>query len=177
MYRQGDVLLVPIENRPWPSRTLGHCVVAHGEVTGHTHRFEEGAEQIEDGAGNRYVVVHAREAALVHEEHGTLKLPQGVYRVVHQREYVPGPARQVTIPHEPELAAPIWARRSVRTVLKVANRVKQLAADLIPETDPRQKWLDAQNRARRERGQTPLRLHNGQVLEQDLHGNWRRVAD
>ncbi len=102
MYRQGDVLLVPVENRPWPAaKKLSHCVVAHGEVTGHTHRFEEGAEQLEDAAGQRWIVVIARSAELVHEEHGTLTLPQGVYRVVHQREYVPGPARATAIADGP----------------------------------------------------------------------------
>ena len=177
MYRQGDVLLVPIENRPWPTKTLRHCVVAHGEVTGHTHRFEAGAEQLEDKAGNRFIVVSAPEAALVHEEHGTLTIPQGVYRVVHQREYVPGPARATVVPHEPELAAPIWARGPMRKMRKVADRVQKLAEGLLPELSPQERWLDMQNRARRERGLSDLRLLNGQVLEQDVNGNWRRVAD
>ena len=91
MYRQGDVLFVPAAEVPADAAPAGHTVVAHGEVSGHTHRFECGAEQW-IAAGVQFVRVTGATAELVHEEHATLSLPgPGVYRVVHQREYDPPP--------------------------------------------------------------------------------------
>ena len=92
MYRQGDVLLVPVDGFPAQAHPVEHTVVAHGEMTGHTHRFATGAEQFVVDDGTQFVRVIGRSADLVHEEHGTLTLPgPRVYRVVHQREYAPGP--------------------------------------------------------------------------------------
>ena len=44
MYRQGDVLIVPIKafRRNWPvGREAGRVVLAHGEVTGHAHAIKD----------------------------------------------------------------------------------------------------------------------------------------
>jgi hypothetical protein len=65
MFRQGDVLLVPVRPerlpnhfRPLPRDARGRLVLALGEVTGHAH--------------------------------AAIPLPAGLYRVVRQREYAPG---------------------------------------------------------------------------------------
>ena len=90
MYRQGDVLLIQVKDVPREADPVEHCIVAHGEVTGHTHRIESGAHQFLTGDGRQYVQVVQPSARLVHEEHGTVTLPgPGVYRIIHQREYVP----------------------------------------------------------------------------------------
>jgi hypothetical protein len=99
MYRQGDVLLVPVADVPAEAtpgrREQGRIVLAHGEATGHAHAIADpDAEILEDGA-NRYLRVGGRGAALTHEEHGPIPLPPGTYRVVIQREYSPDGARRV----------------------------------------------------------------------------------
>ena len=96
MYRQGDVLVVPAEEVPVDARKADDCVVARGEVTGHAHRIASGAEQFVTPDGRQFVRVLAPFVDLVHEDHGALRLPgPGVYRIVHQREYVPGSIRRV----------------------------------------------------------------------------------
>jgi hypothetical protein len=94
-YRQGDVLLVRVEDdvmaRPHQSvaRDGGRIVLAYGEQTGHAHAIADAdAELIELETGERFLVT-ARGVSLRHEEHDTIELPPGSYRVVRQREYVP----------------------------------------------------------------------------------------
>ena len=90
--RQGDVLLQPVGDvpesaRPLP-RTAGRVVLAEGEVTGHAHAIRSsGATMLADG-DDRYLRV-AAPVTLDHEEHATIELVPGSYRIVIQREYVP----------------------------------------------------------------------------------------
>lgn len=95
MLRQGDILLVPVDEipkglRPVP-REQGRMVLAHGEVTGHAHVIEGDAvflaEDLEEMEG-RFLKVE-QDAELVHDEHSTLKVPAGSYEVRRQREYAP----------------------------------------------------------------------------------------
>ena len=114
LYRQGDVLLVGVPPREAKTirtgkdlRESGRVVLAHGEVTGHAHvvvpgllterrkgsvRFEEGLDQF---AGQQILRVIGRAAELRHDEHSTIVLPRGTYRVVRQREYSPEEIRRV----------------------------------------------------------------------------------
>jgi hypothetical protein len=100
MYRQGDVLLVAVDAIPRPAmpvdRDRGRVVLAYGEVTGHAHAIAD------DGAGllwqddEQYLrVTAAGGVALTHEEHDTIVLPAGDYRLVRQREYAPEAPRVV----------------------------------------------------------------------------------
>jgi hypothetical protein len=94
MKRQGDILLVPVENLPdgltEVPRENGKIVLAEGEVTGHLHAIDspeamfmaEDLEQIE----GRFLVIEA-EVALKHPEHDTITLDPGLYEVRRQREY------------------------------------------------------------------------------------------
>lgn len=83
--RQGDVLLVPVAALPASAKPVkreadGAVVLAWGEVTGHRHAIADpGVSLYEDGA-TRYIMA-AKSAPLVHEEHGTVKVPPGVHRV------------------------------------------------------------------------------------------------
>ena len=73
-----------------------HCVLAEGEVTGHTHRIEEpGAAELLECGGTLYLRVIADRATVVHQEHRPLALPHGEYRVWQQREYTPQAIRTV----------------------------------------------------------------------------------
>lgn len=105
-YRQGDVLIIPIElasghiptdAKPIP-RENGRLVLAHGEVTGHAHVVDSdealflGADL--DEMADRFLRV-TEECQVVHDEHDPITLPPGDYVVRRQREYAPEEIRQV----------------------------------------------------------------------------------
>ena len=99
MFRQGDILLVPVQDerlpehaRPLPRDAKGRLVLALGEATGHAHAVAApDAELLGDpqSVDDRFLRI-VTEAQLTHEEHAAIPLPAGLYRVVRQREYVPG---------------------------------------------------------------------------------------
>lgn len=98
MYRQGDILIIPVteapQGRSLPRRN-GRLVVAEGEATGHAHAVHDlDVQMIEVAPEERYLVAQS-EFALSHEEHATLTLPAGAYRIVRQREYTPDEIRRV----------------------------------------------------------------------------------
>lgn len=101
IYRQGDVLILRVENpdalQPGKkiAREGGRVILAHGELTGHAHAIEaKSAKMFELDAVDR-VLKLVRPVALTHEEHDTVKLPAGTYRVRLQREYSPESIRNV----------------------------------------------------------------------------------
>ncbi|NKY86739.1 hypothetical protein [Nocardia veterana] len=104
MFRQGDVLLVPVAEESIPPAVLGapgeprdargRMVLALGEVTGHAHASSAPGRLIRTGGDG--AMLHLPEGGrLVHEEHAAIPLPSGWYRVVRQREYLPGAVRVV----------------------------------------------------------------------------------
>lgn len=104
MYRQGDVLIVPVksgltDNLTEQSRAQegNRVVLAHGEVTGHAHAIHEKGVRffMEDGSGNGLLSVPNGGANVVHEEHSTITLSPGLYRVIRQREFDAGEIRRV----------------------------------------------------------------------------------
>lgn len=99
MYRQGDVLVVPIAEIPEQAvsadRDGGRIILAYGEATGHAHAIADPETEILEVAGTRYLRVGSKGASLRHEEHGPIELPEGSYRVVIQREYSPREIRPV----------------------------------------------------------------------------------
>ena len=100
MYRQGDVLLVPVHDIPDEAkvgaRENGRIILAHGEATGHAHAIADPETELLENRGNRYLRVGETGATVRHEEHGPIALPPGNYRVVIQREYTPTEDRRVT---------------------------------------------------------------------------------
>ena len=100
-YRQGDVLLVPIDDIPSEAKEVevkGDVVLAYGEVTGHSHRFahdmSNGMRMYRDTVGGLFLSLKSP-SDLVHEEHATHTVPPGKYAVRLQREYTPQAWRQV----------------------------------------------------------------------------------
>ena len=91
MARQGDVLVVsatiPANAKP-KERDNGRLILAYGEVTGHAHQImdPEGAVLLSVAESATFLRL-AKGAQLVHEEHATIDLPAGEYRVIQQREY------------------------------------------------------------------------------------------
>jgi len=104
MYRQGDVLVVPIDEAELPTDLVpaprdggGRMVLAYGEATGHAHvATGEGLTLLclPDDLASMFLHIRGY-GRLTHEEHGPIPLPAGYYRVVRQREYVPGSVRPV----------------------------------------------------------------------------------
>lgn len=101
-YRQGDVLIERIgslpKNRKPVAREHGKVVLAHGEVTGHAHAIADKhvtQTASADHPGVTFLEVREAVAALKHEEHSTIELPPGEYRVTRQREYSPEEIRNV----------------------------------------------------------------------------------
>src|SRR5690348_10992945 len=103
MYRQGDVLIVPVragevpQCTPAPRDPRGRMVLARGEATGHAHVVGgPGLRLLADPDDpERMFVEVPSHGRVTHEEHGPISLPAGHYRVVRQREYVPGSFRPV----------------------------------------------------------------------------------
>lgn len=101
--RQGDVLLQPIPKvarsfEVAPADRDGSATLAHGEVTGHRHRFERQAGF--DGSAMAMIYVHPTARAevsrvivkepqhLLHEEHSPHEIAPGSWRVSRPYEYV-----------------------------------------------------------------------------------------
>ena len=96
MYRQGDVLVVPVADDqvpagliPAPRDKTGRMVLARGEATGHHHSIAVEDGELVDAAEGVFLRIMAP-TPLEHQEHAPITLQPGVYRVVRQREYTPG---------------------------------------------------------------------------------------
>ncbi len=93
-FRQGDLLIQQVETfmRDRLTEKIKDGIVQHGEATGHSHRLLGG------DAFNVRGVVHLESdgnTKLVHDEHDTIELPEGKYRVLRQREFTPEGERNV----------------------------------------------------------------------------------
>lgn len=99
MYRQGDVLIVGIESLPADAFPVvtgdDRVVVAYGEATGHAHVLAADDVELFQHRRDQFVRVGSGGAELVHDEHETITLPEGDYRIVLQREYTPEEIRPV----------------------------------------------------------------------------------
>jgi hypothetical protein len=85
-YRQGDVFLIEIDSLPSFLKEKKDKVLAYGEVTGHSHQFEDkNVKVLVDSSGQQYVQVE-KDSNLIHEEHKEITIPTGIYKVVLQRE-------------------------------------------------------------------------------------------
>ena len=94
MWRQGDIYIQKIENIPEDAALRGGCVLARGEATGHAHQvLDLNTAELYENDGTLYLRVKAEQAVLTHEEHKSITLPTGSYRVWRQREYVPTPLK------------------------------------------------------------------------------------
>jgi hypothetical protein len=102
IYRQGDVLIQRIgslpEDRKKLDRENGRVVLAHGEVTGHHHSLVDAEVDLYSSpadVGVTFLEVREAMVALTHQEHETINLPTGVYKVTRQRQYSPEAIRNV----------------------------------------------------------------------------------
>ena len=88
-YRQGEVRLKEVEKIPINAKTVkGGEILAVGKSNLHSHRLSGKGFKVLEFEGEKFVEVK-KPASLVHEEHKTIKLPKGKYKVQIQREYLP----------------------------------------------------------------------------------------
>lgn len=102
-YRQGDVLIIALSDIPpdqiqyptipaeaTPVKRGPHgLLLAEGKATGHHHAIKSAEADLYMLDGVRFL--RARSAvALTHEEHGTIAIPPGEYRVSGHHEAQPG---------------------------------------------------------------------------------------
>lgn len=103
MARQGDVFILEVSDIPTAAKEVmrdnGRVVLAYGEVTGHSHAIANPKAKLfrDDGNGGAtFLSITAPTGAdLHHEEHRTITVPPGNYRVVIQQEYTPEAIRNV----------------------------------------------------------------------------------
>jgi hypothetical protein len=94
-YRQGDVLLSAIDEIPLRatlvSSTGDRVIVATGELTGHAHAFATGKARLfrDEPSARSFIAIAEGGAALLHEEHDPIRIPEGDYELRRQREYTP----------------------------------------------------------------------------------------
>lgn len=90
LWRQGDIFICDTAEIPSEAIRQKHLVLADGELTGHQHRIDDPrAAVLYEGQNELYLDVLAERASVVHQEHGTVCLDRGKYRVWRQREYDP----------------------------------------------------------------------------------------
>lgn len=100
MYRQGDVLFIPVSAVPEGKKRdplkAASAVLVEGESTGHAHRCAvlDAVEVLECGDG-LYLKVGDEGVSIVHEEHAPIVLPKGDFEVRRQVEYSPEAIRNV----------------------------------------------------------------------------------
>lgn len=101
-YRQGDVLITEVPSIPKGAKAIpregGKVVLAHGEVTGHSHAIAAKSAKfvgvVNDQVMRRYLEA-PRDVVLRHEEHAEIRIAKGTYEITIQREYAPGAIRNV----------------------------------------------------------------------------------
>lgn len=89
MKRHGDVQIIAIDSIPKEVKKLDRTELAYGEVTGHAHRVKDlVGELFETKNGDLFLRVD-KLSHLTHEEHKTIALKPGNYRIAIKRQYSP----------------------------------------------------------------------------------------
>jgi hypothetical protein len=89
---QGDVLLVPVKEIPTRAKFVRKDKIAFGEITGHSHHASGVLVMKKDG--QEYLDV-PKDNVISHEDHPTITLPKGKYKILIQKEYFPDGSRNV----------------------------------------------------------------------------------
>lgn len=91
MQRQGDFIFVATDLRPAPGRLMGKGVVSRSPLTGHSHAFTDPGLKMYSlpgvtGEGRDMMALTETPVQVIHEEHGALDLPGGMYFIRRQIE-------------------------------------------------------------------------------------------
>lgn len=101
MFRQGDVLIVPVKEIPDNTQPInmgsvkGVTTVMLGEATGHHHSFYEPVEFTEEQRTGKRFLRLVEPVALKHQEHSPITVPPGKYEIRRQSEFDDGVWRKV----------------------------------------------------------------------------------
>lgn len=103
LFQQGDVLLHQSQIPSGKLERIANPIIQEGEHTGHAHRivmfrhgemaastpmvYEPNWEMLRDKDGIRYLRVKDKPIEISHEEHKTISVPPGEYRIGIVREY------------------------------------------------------------------------------------------
>ena len=88
MFRQqGDVGILSIDKIPQGCKKLDHLTLAKGEKTFHHHTITEGDAELYEHEGTLFLKVNSETATLTHQEHDTVTIPRGDYKINIVREY------------------------------------------------------------------------------------------
>ncbi len=90
--QQGDVIIESIEAIPAEAKKgklkAGNIILAEGETTGHAHRITEVAGvTFREGADGMFYLQNREKLSVTHEEHNTVSVPPGIWRVRKVQEY------------------------------------------------------------------------------------------
>lgn len=99
-YRQGDIFLEEVGNSNLElsdcrqsiegDEREGFIVLALGEATGHAHKLSNTNAKLMTAANeDKFILLVTETSFLTHEEHATIRIPPGRYRVVRQQVYTP----------------------------------------------------------------------------------------
>ena len=90
MYRQGDLLFIFVKGLGENANLTNSKIVLGSSITGHNHEITAGQVYTNNPTwrdkANFYVVIPPGGADLIHPEHKTIPLSEGVYQVIRQRE-------------------------------------------------------------------------------------------
>ena len=88
LYRQGDVLFIPIEKIPANIKSRKDKILANGEVTGHMHQFQQTAcVQVYEDLNLKHQYIDVTQPSIIfHEEHLPIEIPIGKFEIRIGRE-------------------------------------------------------------------------------------------
>lgn len=90
MYRQGDLLFIEEGVLSSEAHKTNSLVVLGSNITGHNHSITRGKVYTHEPTwadrANFYVSIPLGGAELTHPEHRAIPLPEGIYKVIRQRE-------------------------------------------------------------------------------------------
>ena len=87
LYRHGDLLIRQVDKIPESATQLSTNIIAHGE-NGNTHKLH-GSHQVYETPDNQILFTAKQDVSLKHEEHSTLKIKEGNYVIIQEREFEP----------------------------------------------------------------------------------------
>ena len=94
LYRHGDLLIRQVKKIPESAKRLSTNIVAHGE-NGNTHKLHGSHQVYGTHSSQNYRIIEPtyfqakEDISLKHQEHSSLKIEQGNYVIVHEREHNP----------------------------------------------------------------------------------------
>jgi hypothetical protein len=88
LYRQGDVLFIPIAIIPADVKSRTDKILANGEITGHMHQFQQSAcVQVYEDLSQKHQYIDVTQPSVIsHEEHLPIEIPIGKYEIRIGRE-------------------------------------------------------------------------------------------